>query len=125
MPELPDLTIYVEALSERITGRRLERIRVQSPFLVRTFDPPLRAAEGQLVRSVGRMAKRIVISLEGDLFLVLHLMIAGRLRWRDKGAKVVGKIGLAAFDFEHGTLLLTEASGKKRASLHLVQGEAA
>ena len=125
MPELPDVEVYVEHLRRRLVGQPLEHARVASAFLVRTFDPPLRAAEGKHVRSVRRMGKRIVFALDDDLFLVLHLMIAGRLRWRERGAKVPGKLGLAAFDFPTGTLLLTEASPKKRASLYLVRGKAA
>lgn len=125
MPELPDVEVYVEHLRRRLVGQPLEHARVVSPFLVRSFDPPLRAAEGKHVRSVRRMGKRIVFELDDDLFLVLHLMIAGRLRWRERGAKVPGKLGLAAFDFPVGTLLLTEASPKKRASLYLVRGNAA
>jgi formamidopyrimidine-DNA glycosylase len=125
VPELPDVEVYVEHLRRRLVGQPLEHARVVSPFLVRSFDPPLRAAEGKHVRSVRRMGKRIVFEFDDDLFLVLHLMIAGRLRWRDRGAKVPGKLGLAAFDFPVGTLLLTEASPKKRASLYLVRGKAA
>src|SRR5450755_1763031 len=125
VPELPDVEVYVEHLRRRVVGQPLEHARVASPFLVRSFDPPLRAAEGKRVQSVRRMGKRIVFELEGDLFLVVHLMIAGRLRWRERGAKVPGKLGLAAFDFPGGTLLLTEASSKKRASLHLLRGKAA
>jgi formamidopyrimidine-DNA glycosylase len=125
VPELPDVEVYVEHLRRRLVGQPLEHARVVSPFLVRSFDPPLRAAEGKHVRSVRRMGKRIVFELDDDLFLVLHLMIAGRLRWRERGAKVPGKLGLAAFDFPVGTLLLTEASPKKRASLYLVRGNAA
>jgi len=125
MPELPDVTVYLEALEPRILGEPLVRVRLASPFLLRTFDPPISAAEGRRVEGLRRLGKRIVVSLEGDLHLVLHLMIAGRLRWRDAGAKVPGKIGLAAFDFPAGTLLLTEAGSKKRASLHLVRGEEA
>jgi formamidopyrimidine-DNA glycosylase len=125
VPELPDVEVYVDHLRRRVVGQPLEHARVASPFLVRSFDPPLRAAEGKRVQSVRRMGKRIVFELEGDLFLVVHLMIAGRLRWRERGAKVPGKLGLAAFDFPGGTLLLTEASSKKRASLHLLRGKAA
>ena len=121
MPELPDITIYIETLERRILGRRLERIRLVSPFLLRSVDPLPEEVERRRVASLGRLGKRIVIGLEGELFLVLHLMIAGRLRWGDPGAKV-GKLGLAAFDFENGCLLLTEAGSKKRASLHLAQG---
>ena len=123
MPELPDVAVYIEALEQRILGARLERVRLASPFLLRSFDPPLRAAEGRAVQGLRRLGKRIAIALEGDLFLVLHLMIAGRLRWKEAGAKVPGKLGLAAFDFSTGTLLLTEAGTKKRAALHLVRGE--
>ena len=122
MPELPDITIYIETLERRILGRRLERIRLVSPFLLRSVDPRPEEVERRRVASLGRMGKRIVIGLEGELFLVLHLMIAGRLRWADPGAKVPGKLGLAAFDFANGCLLLTEAGSKKRASLHLAQG---
>jgi formamidopyrimidine-DNA glycosylase len=122
VPELPDVEVYVEHLRRRVVGQPLEHARVASPFLVRSFDPPLRAAEGKRVRGVHRMGKRIVFDLEDDLHLVLHLMIAGRLRWRDRGAKVPGKVGLAAFDFPDGTLVLTEASPKKRASLYVVRG---
>jgi len=125
MPELPDIVVYVEALGERLIGRKLERVRVAHPFLVRTFDPPLDAAFGGTVLGFRRLGKRIVFELEEQLFLVLHLMIAGRLHWKPPGAKVPGKVGLAAFDFPHGTLTLTEAGTKRRASLHVVQGDAA
>ncbi|HEY8039773.1 MAG TPA: DNA-formamidopyrimidine glycosylase family protein [Polyangiaceae bacterium] len=125
MPELPDVELYVAHLRRRLVGEPLERARVASPFLVRSFDPPLRDAEGKRVLGVHRMGKRVVLDLEGDLHLVLHLMIAGRLRWREHGAKIPGKVGLAAFDFPGGTLILTEASSKKRASLHVVRGDAA
>jgi formamidopyrimidine-DNA glycosylase len=124
MPELPDITVYIEGLRERIVGQPLERIRLASPFLVRSVDPPILEAQGREVRETRRLGKRIVLALSGDLFLVLHLMIAGRLRWERRGAKPPGKLGLAAFDFPAGTLLLTEASSKKRAALHLVRGEA-
>jgi formamidopyrimidine-DNA glycosylase len=123
VPELPDVTVYLEALAPRIVGTTLERARLASPFLVRSVDPPLTQAFGATVRALRRLGKRIVLGLSGDLFLVIHLMIAGRLRWKDRGAKVPGKLGLAAFDFTRGTLLLTEASTRKRASLHLVRGE--
>jgi len=120
MPELPDITIYVEALAARVVGQPIERVRLVSPFLVRTAAPPLRSVEGQIVRSVSRLGKRIVFAFDGDnLFLVLHLMIAGRLHWKAAGAKVPGKVGLLALDFPNGTLVLTEASAKKRAALHL------
>lgn len=125
MPELPDITVYIEALGERIRGEPLERIRLASPFLVRSVDPPILHAVGREVREIRRLGKRIVLSLSGDLFLVFHLMIAGRFRWERRGAKPPGKVGLAAFDFPTGTLVLTEASSKKRASLHLARGEAA
>ncbi|MGH7335305.1 MAG: Fpg/Nei family DNA glycosylase [Candidatus Rokuibacteriota bacterium] len=122
MPELPDVVGYIEALEKRIVGARLTRVRLASPFLLRSFDPPLRVAEGRSVLRLGRLGKRIVVALEGDLFLVLHLMIAGRLHWREPGARIPGKVGLAAFDFLAGTLTLTEAGSKKRAALHLVRG---
>jgi len=125
MPELPDIEVYIDHLRRRVLTKPLENVRVASPFLVRSFDPPLAAASGRVVLGLRRMGKRIVFDLEGDVHLVLHLMIAGRLRWRDRGAKVPGKVGLAAFDFPNGTLILTEASSKKRASLHLVRGEEA
>jgi formamidopyrimidine-DNA glycosylase len=124
MPELPDLTIYLDALQRRLVGHRLEEIRVVSPSLLRTADPPLTDAHGKTVREFRRIGKQIVVGLEDDLFLVVHLMIAGRFHWRGAGAKIPGKIGLAAFDFAHGTLLLTEAGTKKRAALHVVRGEA-
>src|SRR5512143_903066 len=123
MPELPDVTVYIEALRSRIGGRPLERIRLTSPFLLRSVDPPLEAVRGKTVLGLRRLGKRIVMALQGDLFLVIHLMVAGRLRWKEPGAKVPGRLGLAAFDFEGGTLLLTEAGARKRASLHLVRGE--
>jgi formamidopyrimidine-DNA glycosylase len=127
VPELPDIEVYADHLRRRLVpagapAATLEGLRVASPFLVRSFDPPLAQAHGRRVTGVGRIGKRIVFDLEGDLHLVLHLMVAGRLRWRDRGTKIPGKIGLAAFDFSTGTLLLTEASTKKRASLHLVRG---
>ncbi len=122
MPELPDITVYIEALEERVVRQPVESVRVSSPFVVRTFDPPLSSIVGKQVVKLHRMGKRIVFELEGNLFLVLHLMIAGRLKWLPPGAKVPGKLGLLALDFPHGTLLLTEAASKKRASLHLVRG---
>jgi formamidopyrimidine-DNA glycosylase len=125
MPELPDVTVYVEALQARVAGEPLERVRLASPLLLRTFEPKLAEAEGKRVLGVERLGKRIVLALEGDLFLSIHLMIAGRLRWRDHGAAVPKKLGLAAFDFPKGTLLLTEASPKKRAKLHVFRGRAA
>jgi formamidopyrimidine-DNA glycosylase len=125
VPELPDIELYRHALAERIAAHRLDRVRLASPFLLRSVDPPLANAHGRTVLEIRRLGKRLVLALEGELFLVLHLMIAGRLRWKPMGAKVPGKVGLAAFDFDTGTLLLTEAGSKKRASLHLVRGEAA
>ncbi len=125
MPELPDVEVYLMHLRRRVVGQALEGVRVASPFLVRSFDPPLREANGRRVESMRRMGKRIVFDLEADLHLVLHLMVAGRLRWRPPATRVPAKVGLAAFDFEAGTVLLTEASTKKRASLHLVRGEEA
>ena len=124
MPELPDVTVYVERLVPRVVGQPLERARVVGPFLLRTAVPPLSSCEGRVVEGVSRLGKRIAFALEGERFLVLHLMIAGRLRWRDRGAKVPAKVGLAAFDFPTGTLVLTEASQQKRASLHVIEGRA-
>jgi formamidopyrimidine-DNA glycosylase len=123
VPELPDVLLYVERLADRTVGRPLLGVRLKSPFLLRTVDPPLREASGKTVREVRRVGKRIAIGLDDDLWLVIHLMVAGRLRWRPKGAAIPGQDGLAAFDFEAGTLLFTEASKKKRASLHVVRGE--
>ncbi len=122
MPEYPDVVVYVEHLRRRLIGQTLEKIRLASPFVLRSADPPLRDAEGKRVLGVSRLGKRIVLELEGDLFLIFHLMIAGRLHWLAKGGKIPGRRGLAGFDFANGTLLLTEASSKKRASLHLVRG---
>jgi formamidopyrimidine-DNA glycosylase len=124
MPELPDITIYLEALERRVLGQTLERVRVASPFLLRTAVPPLTGAHGRKVTSLRRLGKRIAFGLEGDWWLVLHLMIAGRLHWRDPGAPLGGKVSLAAFDFAAGTLVLTEAGTKKRAALHVALGEA-
>jgi formamidopyrimidine-DNA glycosylase len=125
MPELPDVVVYVESLERRIAGQRLDRVRLISPFVLRTVTPSPAAAEGRRVDAVRRLGKRIVISLEGELFLVLHLMIAGRLRWLERGDKLPARITLAAFDFATGTVAFTEAGTKKRASLHIVQGESA
>jgi formamidopyrimidine-DNA glycosylase len=125
MPELPDVELYLRALAPRIVGEPLLRVRLRSPFLVRSVAPSLSAAEGRLVAGLRRLGKRVVWEMEGGLFLVFHLMVAGRFRWRAVGAKPPGKVGLAAFDFPGGTLLLTEAGSKKRASLHVVEGEAA
>ncbi len=124
MPELPDVAIYVESLERMVAGRVLERVRIASPFVLRSFDPPVSEAEGKTVRGVRRLGKRIVFVLDGDLFLVVHLMIAGRFHWKPGGAKVAGRVNLAALDFERASLFLTEASPKKRASIHLVRGEA-
>src|SRR6266581_3716124 len=124
MPELPDIVVYLDALAPRILGLPLERARVTSPLLLRTADPPLSAAVGKPVTGLRRLGKRIVWEMEDQIFLVFHLMIAGRFKWRKRGAKPPGKIGLATFDFPDGTLLLTEASKKHRASLHVVRGAA-
>jgi formamidopyrimidine-DNA glycosylase len=125
VPELPDITIYLEALNRRVLGQTLTRIRIGSPFLLRTAVPPISECEGHRVIELRRIGKRIVFGFENDLWLVLHLMIAGRLHWREGVAKLGGKQNLAAFDFSNGALLLTEAGTKKRASLHVVQGDAA
>src|SRR5256885_5644480 len=124
MPELPDITIYLEALAPRIVGQPLERARVISPSLLRTVDPPLPAAEGRRVVGLRRIGKRIVWEMEGNVFLIFHLMIAGRFKWRPEGTTPPARVGLASFDFPTGTLLLTEASPKHRATLHVVEGEA-
>ncbi|MEM7355446.1 MAG: DNA-formamidopyrimidine glycosylase family protein [Acidobacteriota bacterium] len=125
MPELPDVVVYGEALERFALGHVIEQVRITSPFLLRSYDPPISKVEGRRIETIGRLGKRLIIGVEDNLFLVLHLMIAGRLRWKPPRFKVPRKNGLAAFDFAHGTLLLTEASSKKRASLHLVRGEAA
>lgn len=125
MPELPDVVVYLEALERRVLGRRLTGVRLASPFVLRSVEPPLTVAAGRSVVRLRRIGKRIILELDGDLFVVIHLMIAGRLRWVTAGAKVPGKVGLAAFDFENGTLVLTEAGSKRRASLHLVVGREA
>jgi formamidopyrimidine-DNA glycosylase len=125
VPELPDVEVYLAALHARIVGERLGRVRVKSPFLLRSVEPPLTTVMGRKVTGLRRLGKRIVFGFEGDLFLVLHLMIAGRLHWKPAGTRIQGKVGLAAFDFPRGTLTLTEASTRKRASLHVVAGEAA
>lgn len=122
MPELPEITAYVEGLERTIVGQPLERIRVRSPSLLRTWDPPLSAAEGRVVRSIGRVGKRVVWSMEGQLFLVFHLMISGRFKWTKAGAAVPRKRAHGAFDFPNGTLLLTEQASHRRASLHVVRG---
>lgn len=123
MPELPDVELYLHALRGHVVGKRLEGVRVASPFVLRSVDPPLDATRGKLVVGVRRIGKRVVLELEDDLFIVVHLMIAGRLRWKAAGQKIPGRVGLAAFDFEDGTLMLTEASKKKRAALYVCRGE--
>ena len=123
MPELPDITVYIEALDARVIGQTLESVRLASPFLLRTFDPPIESVFGKRVIGLKRLGKRIAIEFDGDLWIVLHLMIAGRLHWKSVAAKVPGKIGLAALDFSNGTLILTEAGSKRRASLHVIAGE--
>jgi len=125
MPELPDITVYIEALERRILGRALVGVRLGSPFVLRSVDPALAAFTGKSVRKLSRLGKRIVMGFDEDLFLVIHLMIAGRLHWRAAGAPLVRKIGLAAFDFADGTLVLTEVASKKRAAIHAVRGAAA
>ena len=122
MPELPDVDVYVERLFALAGGEVLEGVRIASPFLLRSVDPPVSELAGRTLRSVERLGKRIVLGLDGDLFAVIHLMVAGRLRWKKPGAAVPGRVGLAAFDFPSGTLVFTEASKKKRASLYLVRG---
>jgi len=124
MPELPDVTVYLEALAARLAGARLERIRLANPFVLRSVDPPPSEVAGRAVTGVRRLGKRIVIELENQLFVVIHLMIAGRLHWKEAGAKLPGKIGLAGLDFSTGTVTLTEAGSKRRAAIHLVRGEA-
>ncbi len=123
MPELPDITAYIAALEPRIIGQQLQRVRIGSPFLLRTADPPISALEGHTVRTLRRIGKRIAIGLDDDLWLVLHLMIAGRLHWRDAGAPLSGRNTLAAFDFPDGSLVLTEAGSKHRAALYVFKGE--
>jgi len=125
MPELPDIVVYIENLESRIQGRTLERVRILNPFVLRTAIPPISSADGRKVLGLRRLGKRIAIGLEGDLFLVLHLMVAGRLRWFEGKPRLPGKIALAAFEFDNGTLVFTEAGTKRRASIHLVHGEAA
>ncbi|MEA2465739.1 MAG: formamidopyrimidine-DNA glycosylase, partial [Acidobacteriota bacterium] len=125
MPELPDIAVYLEALSARVLGQTLVKLRLASPFLLRTVDPAPGDLAGKRVTSLRRLGKRIVFGFEEDLFLVIHLMIAGRFKWLASGAKVPGKIGLAALDFDNGTLVLTEAGSKRRASMHILRGEAA
>ncbi len=125
MPELPDIALYLDALASRVVGKPLERLRIASPFLLRTADPPVADLVGRAIRDVRRLGKRIVLALEDDCFVVLHLMIAGRLHWKPAGAPIPRRAGLAAFDFPNGTLLLTEAGTKHRASLHILRGAAA
>ena len=125
MPELPDVTIYLEALQSRLLGKTLRKVRLGSPFVLRTVEPSPRELEGRTVIELRRLGKRIAFGFEDELFLVIHLMIAGRFKWLEPGAKMPGKLGLAALDFDDGTLLLTEAGSKKRASIHIVRGEAA
>ena len=125
MPELPDVTVYVEALRARIIGARFERLRLAQPFVLRSVDPPIADVTGRVVTDVRRLGKRIVIALEDERFVVVHLMIAGRLHWKAAGARPPAKIGVAAFDFTTGTLIMTEAGTKKRAAIHLARGEAA
>jgi formamidopyrimidine-DNA glycosylase len=125
VPELPDILLYLRALEPRIVGRRVAAVRLANPFLLRSVDPPLSAVEGRQVIGLRRLGKRVVAEADGELFLVFHLMIAGRFRWKPPGATVPGKVGLLALDFENGTLILTEAGSKRQASLYVVQGEAA
>ncbi len=125
MSELPDVTVYVERIAERVKGHALENVRFASPFVLRTVTPSMRDLYGKRVTDVARLGKRIVMTFEDDFIIVIHLMVSGRFRWEAKGAKIPGKLGLAAFDFDTGTLILTEASSKKRASIHVVKGQAA
>ena len=122
MPELPDVTVYIETLRTRILGQEIRDARALNPFVLRTVDPPLSAVVGKRVRTISRLGKRIVIGVDGALYVVIHLMIAGRLRWREGGKRIGGKLAQAAFEFERGTLYLTEAGSKRRASIHVVQG---
>src|SRR5437879_4884359 len=120
MPELPDVVVYIESLKARILNQTLERVRVASPFVLRSVTPPISAVHSRSVVGLRRLGKQIVFEFDGNLFLVIHLMIAGRFQWKERGARIPGKLGLAAFDFPAGTLLLTEAGSKKRASIHVV-----
>jgi formamidopyrimidine-DNA glycosylase len=124
MPELPDLTVYLDFLRNTVVGRTLEHVRLASPFVLRTADPPLRDVDGKRVLGVRRLGKRLIQELDDELYLIVHLMIAGRFRWKERGATIPAKVGLAAFDYDNGTLLLTEASPKKRAAIHVVRGQA-
>jgi len=125
MPELPDVTVYVERIEAKLIGREIQRVRIVSPFVLRSVDPPIQEVEGRRVREARRIGKRIAIGLDGDLWIVIHLMIAGRFRWLKPAAKIPGRLGLAAFDFDNGSLILTEAGTQRRASITLVRGEAA
>src|SRR6476469_4252803 len=125
VPELPDVTVYVETIASHVIGRKLQRLRIANPFVVRSVDPPIYEAEGKTVRDVRRIGKRVAIGLDDDLWIVIHLMIAGRFRWLKPGAKIPGKLGLASFDFDNGSLVLTEAGSTRRASITLVRGEEA
>src|SRR2546426_9509969 len=125
MPELRDVPVYVEALRERVVGARLERLRLVTPFVLRSVDPPLSDVVGRAVTGVSRLGKRIVLGLQDQRFVVIHLMIAGRLHWKAAGARPPGKIGVAAFDFSTGTLVMTEAGTKKRAAIHPARGAGA
>lgn len=125
MPELPDILLYLHALRSRVVGHRVEGVRLASPFLLRSIDPPLASVEGRTIVDLHRLGKRIVMEAEGELFLVFHLMIAGRFRWKPRATRIPGKVGLLAIDFDHGTLLLTEAGTKRQASLYVVQGRGA
>ena len=124
MPELPDITLYLHALAPRVLNQPLERLRIGNPFIVRTIEPPIGAIEGRRVVGLRRMGKRIVFEMEGNVFVVLHLMVAGRLRWRERGAAIPGKVGLAALDFPTGTAILTEQGARRQASIHLIAGTA-
>ena len=124
LPELPDILLYLHALRPRILGRRVEAVRLASPFLLRSIDPPLEAIQGRLIIDLHRIGKRIVMEAEGELFLIFHLMIAGRFRWKPRGSKIPGKVGLFAIDFDNGTLILTEAGSRRQASLHVASGSA-
>src|SRR5262245_46977531 len=125
MPELPDVLLYIESLRPRIVGQMLEHVRLASPFVLRSVTPPISSINGRVVRGLRRLGKQVVLEFDGALFLVIHLMIAGRFQWKKHGSPIPARLGLAAFDFPSGTLLLTEAASKKRASLHLAAGEEA
>ena len=124
MPELPDVVVYIEALTPRVVGHPLEQLRIGNPFVIRSIEPPPSELQGRRITGLRRMGKRIVFAFEADVFMVVHLMIAGRFRWRDRGAAIPGKVGLAAFDFPTGTLLFTEQGSKRQASIHLARGSA-